>query len=230
MTAGQTSKGHNVKSPDSDAFQDRGARIEERGTRHSSLSPQHSKTFVLSLEPMLDALEALLRGQLQCQQRLLDCVDRKRQAIRTAAIDSVAGICAQEQAILAKIVDLERHRAEHVLRITQLMNDQKFQVEIETQKSELQTLTIGEIASLVPEPRQSRLITLAAQLREALANVKRESSIVRAAADALSRHMAGVVQQVHAALSGTRVYGERGKIVISGAAGSQVSSIVDVKS
>jgi hypothetical protein len=70
------------------------------------------------------------------------------------------------------------------------------------------------------------LAAYADQLRSLIAEVKRQSSIVRNAAEALSRHMSGIVQTVHSALSRARVYSHRGQINL----GVQLESSLDLKS
>jgi len=70
------------------------------------------------------------------------------------------------------------------------------------------------------------MTTLAGALREATAKVRRESSIVTAAAEALSRHMTGIMQTVNSALSRVGVYERRGRIAV----GAQMDFCVDLKS
>lgn len=164
---------------------------------------------------LFDGLEHILRSQLDGHQRLLKCIERKRQAIRTADITSVTSICSDENAVLLRLTELEKHRLELLGHLTQMTNP----------KASV-PLTLNEIAQTADEPQQSRMLALAAQLREALEQVKRQSSIVRAAADALARHMSGIVQTVHSALSRARIYGHRGNIAL----GAQLQSIVDLKS
>lgn len=163
----------------------------------------------------LDKLERILRAQLEGHQRLLKCMDRKRQAIRTADIGSVADICAEENIIIQRLAEVEKHRLELLGRFTEALRPKA-----------AKPLTMAEIAQSAAEPQQTRLITLAAQLRETLGELKAASSIIRAAAETLSRHMTGIVQTVQSALSRACVYGSRGKITT----GAQLQSLVDVKS
>ena len=68
------------------------------------------------------------------------------------------------------------------------------------------------IVERLPEAEGTRLAARAAELRELVHRSRREQSVVKAAGDALSRHMAGIVQSVSGALSGTGVYGRRGRL------------------
>ena len=56
--------------------------------------------------------------------------------------------------------------------------------------------------------------------------VRTVSGMVRGAADALSRHMTGLMQSVQSVLASAKVYGRRGRLVSSG----QNQYCVDVKS
>jgi hypothetical protein len=164
---------------------------------------------------MFVALEHVLRAQLDGHQRILTCIKRKREAIRQADIAEVDRICADENTILKRVSEFEKHRLELVGRSTLAISPRASV-----------PLTISEISSAAPEPLRTTLAVLGAQLREALMDVKRESSIVRAAAEALSRHMSGIVQTVHSALSRAGVYGARGSMSL----GVQLHSAVDLKS
>jgi len=162
-----------------------------------------------------EGLERLLRGQLEANQQLLACVQRKRQAIRTADIAAISAICADEHTIVQRLTEIEKHRLELVGRITAALQP----------KSD-KPLTISQIAHNLAEPNQTRVVALAAQLRDAMIDLKKQSSIVRSAAEALGRHMSGIVQTVHSALSRARVYGRRGRIDM----GAQLQSVLDIKS
>jgi hypothetical protein len=162
-----------------------------------------------------DAMERILRDQLELHRNLLQCIARKKHAIRTADIASVTKICGEENGIVQRLAESEKQRLALVGKLTQFINPKA------------QTpLTIVDIASLSPEPQRSRTVVLAAQLREILQQVQRESSIVKNAAETLSRHMSGIMQTVHAALSRARVYGHRGRIAV----GAQMPSVLDIKS
>ena len=162
-----------------------------------------------------DAFERLLRGQLEANQQLLACVQRKRQAIRVADIAAISAVCADEHAIIQRLTETEKHRLELVGRVTAALKP----------KSD-KPLTISQIAGELAEPHQTRVVALAAQLRDAMVELKHQSSVVRSAAETLGRHMSGIVQTVHSALSRARVYGRRGRID----AGAQLQSVFDIKS
>ena len=183
-------------------------------TRERALHPQAHPNPAQAAS-LLDSLESALRAQLDGQQLLLKCLERKRQAIRSADIAEITAICGGENAIIQRMAELEKKRLEIVGALTEAFAGRA-----------QQPLTLNEIAQRAAEPQQTRLSALAAQLRDAVAQLRRESSIVRTAAETHSRHLSGIVQTVHSALSRARVYGNRGTISL----GSQVQSVVDIKS
>jgi hypothetical protein len=164
---------------------------------------------------MIEALERILRAQLADHRRLLDCLDRKREAIRTAQIGRVSDIVEEERRVAVRIAEADRHRGELVRRIAQAL-----------MPAAQQPPALAELAHLVEEPIRTRLLASAAELRDAAEEVRSRSSIIRAAAEALSRHMSGVMQSVQSALSRAGVYGRRGEMAL----GAQLEFSVDVKS
>jgi len=177
--------------------------------------PIKSPLAAADVPTKLDLLEKILRAQIEIHHRLLDFIERKREAIRTADLSQIESLCQQENVVAQKLAALEKHRLDLVGQLTMV-----FQPKAE------RPLTMTDIAMRLAEPQQSRLTALAAQLREDLTKVKQQSSIVRAAAETLARHMSGIMQSVNSALSKARVYGQRGRLVV----GAQVQSIVDFKS
>jgi len=160
-------------------------------------------------------LEQILRAQLEGHKRMLTCIERKRDAIRTADIELVTTICGEENTLIQKMGELEKRRIELIGRLTSHFMPRASA-----------PMTVTQVAEAVGEPFAARLQAHAAQLKEMIGRVRRESSIVRQAADALNRHLGGIVQTVHSALSRARVYGQRGRIVL----GAQLESSVDLQS
>ena len=157
----------------------------------------------------------MLRAQLAVHEQLLQCVADKREAIRSADIAKVSDICGRENTLIQGLAEIEKQRLRLVGELTQSIHSK-------SQKP----LTMNEISQSAAEPQRTRLLALTAQLREIVTELRAQSSIVRVAAETLSRHMSGIVQTVHSALSRARVYGERGRIAM----GSQVQSMLDIKS
>ena len=163
------------------------------------------------LQAALCALEQLLRAQLESHQTLLKCIERKREAISVADVDSINAMCQKENAIAQRLAQQENKR-------------QWITRELSTAPAE-DPLTVTQVAEQADEPQRTRLLALAGQLREAVTAVKRESSIVRAAADALSRHLGGLMESMRAAIGKAGTYGRRGRLALD----AQPYSSVDMK-
>jgi len=164
---------------------------------------------------LADELERILRSQLEGEQLLLKCVENKRQAIRTANIQEITAISAGENTIVQRLAELEKRRLEIIGALTAAANP-----------NASQPLTITQIAEGIDDPQRTRLLAIAAQLRDAITQLRRESSILRVAAETLNRHMTGIVQSVQSTLCRARIYGQRGSLAV----GSPLQSIVDLKS
>jgi len=164
----------------------------------------------------VQAMEKLLTALFEDHQLLLKCIERKRQAIATAQINLVADLVHEEQTIIKRVAEVERHRIALVRRMSRIIKP-------DTQ-DELSMREITE--AIVDQPQRTRIEALAAQLRDAVTQVRKESSVVRAAAEALARHMNGVMQSVQSALSRAGIYSHNGHI----ATGAQLEFNIDIKS
>ena len=163
----------------------------------------------------VELLMRMLAHQFEAYKKLLSCIEQKRQAIRSADIDGIMSLCKVENTIVRRIGDIEKKRLALVGRITgQLAPDAD------------KPLSPSEIGDLIDEPQRTELTTLAAQLRETVLTVRKESSIVKSAADALSLHMSGIMQTINSALSRVGVYERRGRISVC----AQMEFCVDLKS
>ncbi|MAD19783.1 MAG: hypothetical protein CMJ52_06120 [Planctomycetaceae bacterium] len=156
--------------------------------------------------PRIDAVPSLVRGleatlatQAEGYRRFLDAIGRKRDAIRNADLDRVPEIARIEEQIVDRLERLDRRRDEESRRLAEtlgLASDS----------------TVSDVVAALGAADGSKLAVLATQLRELIERSKQEHSVVRAAADSLARHMAGIVQSVTGALSGTGVYGRQGRL------------------
>jgi hypothetical protein len=178
-------------------------------------APDVKRRSAVDLKTAALMLERLLAAQLEEHQRLRACIDRKREAIRTADIDAVTAICGEENAIIQRVAEVEKRRLELVGRMTQAI-----------QPKAPSPMSMSQLSAALGEAQGVRLQAYADQLKTLISDVKRQSSIVRAAAETLSKHMSGIVQTVHSALSRARVYSRRGQINL----GVQLESALDVKS
>jgi hypothetical protein len=163
----------------------------------------------------LDELEKLLAAQHEVYRALLHAVERKREAIRTAAVETVIEISGKEEVIVGRLEAMDGQRRQLLARVSAEMGERTGE-----------SLTVRQIAERLDEPTRTRLLALAAQLRETILALRRESSVVRTGAEALGRHMGGIIQSMQTAISKAAVYGRRGRI----AAATQIPCSVDVRS
>jgi hypothetical protein len=171
----------------------------------------------LHVPALIEGLERLLRAQLDGYKQLLRCMEAKRAAIRNADLNAITEACRNENATVQRVAEIEKHRLNVIGRLTELLRP--------TAQTPLCVTEIVECSNL-GEVQSKTIMALAAQLRDIVDETKRQSSILRNAAEALSRHMSGIVQSVHSALSRAHVYGQRGRI----APAAHFHSVVDLKS
>ena len=151
--------------------------------------------------PVLVMLEGVLAVQLERHQRLREGLEQKRQAIRTADLTRLQQACRREQQMVEGLEDIDQKRRQIVERLS-----------AEIDPGAETPLTIQQLAAHAVEPTRTRLLDTADALRSVAAEVRRESSVMRSAAEALSRHLGGLMQSMRAALSTAGVYGQRGQI------------------
>ena len=153
------------------------------------------------MEDEVQGLEENLRAQLEGHRRLLKCIESCREALRSADLERIASACEQEHAIAHEMGELEKTRLALVGTLTGRLHPLA-----------PRPLALAQIAAGVGGAAGTRLAAIAADLRGVIEDVSRRSAVVRGAAEALSRHMAGIMQVVHGALGRARVYGRRGRI------------------
>jgi hypothetical protein len=164
--------------------------------------------------PSIAQLEHILRTQVEGYGRLCSALDRKRAAIALAQLDRVPEIAQVEHQIIDRLSDLDARREAEITNVCVALN-------LEREGVLMSTI----IAALTKEDGE-RLETLVATLREVIEKARTESSVIRTAGEALSRHMAGVVQSVRGVLAGAHIYGSRGQITtgVATAGGLDMSS------
>lgn len=144
-------------------------------------------------------LQEILDTQAEGYRRLLQSIERQRDAIRAADLASVPAIAGVQEKIVERLRLLDDRRETAGRALAQAIG-----IDVES--------TITDIVDRLPEAEGAMLAARAAELRELVLRSRREQTVVKAAGDALARHMAGIVQSVTGALSGTGVYGRRGRL------------------
>ena len=148
---------------------------------------------------LLKALQEVLDTQAEGYRRLLVSIERQREAIRVADLEAIPGISEVQGKIVERLGTLDQRREEAGRALAESMG-------IDPESS------VSALAAVLPIAAADRLEARAAELRELLDRSRSEQSLLKSAGDALARHMAGIVQSVTGALSGTGVYGRRGRL------------------
>jgi hypothetical protein len=89
-----------------------------------------------------------------------------------------------------------------------------------------EAIRLADLLPRIPEPARARIDLLATELRRQIKETQADSSVVKKAADHLARHIAGIQQLVHRAVSSCGTYERRGRIAV----GAPLESHIDVKS
>ena len=162
----------------------------------------------------LKELENVLRMQIDGYARLLVALDRKREVIKLAQLDRVGGIAEMELKILERLHELDQRREAVIVDVIRALG-------IEGQEASVST-----ICGSLSEEAAARLLALASELRQNIEQARKESSVVRSAGEALSKHMAGVMQSVRGVLASAGIYGNQGQLTggVARASGLDVSS------
>lgn len=164
----------------------------------------------------VDSLVGLLSAERDDYRAMLALIERKSTAIRHAHLDRMEELFEEECRIINRLSEMEARRGELLQQIGEhLTSDGKSK------------LTVKEIADFLDdETRRTRLLAVAEELREVATETRTRNSKVRAAAEALARHMSGVMQTVRSALSRAGVYEQKGRLAV----GAQLDFSIDVRS
>ncbi|QOJ17800.1 MAG: flagellar protein FlgN [Phycisphaeraceae bacterium] len=208
---------------------------------------QHASEWSMTL----DRLERLLVEQVATQRRLLEALDRKREAIARADAAALERLSREEQQLLARHGALDQEREALVATLGGAYGNEPsagggahnrgspvvLRSIHPTQHSALSTgnfnpLSLTDIAHREGGARGERLIALRDQARANVAELKRRSGILAQAAAALSAHLTGIMQAVGAAAMGginAGTYGRQGRLAGIGSGAGVVSlSAVDL--
>jgi ABC-type sugar transport system ATPase subunit len=159
------------------------------------------------------ALLAALHDARALYVELLALVRTRREAVRVADLARFTKLADSESRILARLSELDRVRVAEARALA-------------TRMALPPDATLADIAARLPEPTRAQIDLARSELKDALETVRRESSVLRQAAERLSAHMAGILQSVHSALTHANVYSRGGRIAV----GANVMSSLDIRS
>jgi hypothetical protein len=162
----------------------------------------------------LEQLEETLRQLLVGHRVLLTCAKDKREAVRLADLAGLETAGQRELVVTQRLAELEQQRGPLAAKIAESVGVPEA------------AGSITALAEHLDEPHQGRLLVLAAELRDVVTESRRETSIVRAAVEALSQHVNGIMETVRSTFGGAVVYGREGRL----AGGAQLDGCVDLRS
>jgi len=180
----------------------------ERSTATATRT-QLAPAAIGAVDQALAMLERVLQSELADHHVLLGDLDRKREAIRLADLRQINDITRREETILARMRDREKARQQLGQRVAAAAGLGA-------------PAKLSTFITLAHDEQAARLHALRSELEAAAREIRSRSTIVRMAAEALSTHMAGVLQTVTGALSRAGVYGRRGTLQLGQAGASNV--------
>lgn len=181
------------------------------------MSATHSATSPPTAAQQAEMLERILRAQLEGWRRMHGVIERQRDALRTADGPALEKSTLEQHQLAKSLVMLDQQRE----RLAAIMQKA---ILPECKQPAPVTQLIRRAA--IDDEVRARLLVLADELRTTIETTRRRNAIVRDAADALTRHIAGIQQVVYSALSRARVYGRRGQLAL----GAATPAAVDMKS
>ncbi|MCA9296685.1 MAG: flagellar export chaperone FlgN [Phycisphaerales bacterium] len=179
--------------------------------KDSAMTPETTGTRT-TLESLGQRLLVILREQDALHDLMLDLLRRKRETIRIANFNALAGLSAEERRTATAITEREE------IRLTLLEKAQPW-FDPDT------VPTVTAIADRLDGELAEHLRVYAGILRHKLETLRTESAILRDAATSLSDHLAGLVQTVQSAISRAKVYGRTGQLAMN----ASIDASLDLK-
>lgn len=181
------------------------------------MSAARALSMPQTIDGQLEVMERILRGQLELWRRVVSAIDVQREALRSADGPTLERAAIEQQQLTKPLATLDQQRE----RLAAMLQKQAV-------PGVRDILPLMQLLSVVTVDLQQRdrMMALARDLRETIETAKRRGGVVRDAAETLARHVMGIQQIVHSALSRAGVYGRRGRLAL----GSATPAAVDMKS
>lgn len=144
----------------------------------------------------------MLRELIAHHEAMLETVRDHRRALATANREAIGQAVRRQGDLIEKIRAIDELRRGHFG----------------------QTMTVHEVAALLPEAGRRRVLDLGARLRALIEMVREEQAVVACASRALLTHMEGLLRQVAAKLNHSGTYGRLGRVE----AGAQIVTGIDL--
>jgi FlgN protein len=166
-------------------------------------------------DPVADGfsvLSSVLSEQEAGYRALRSLVSARRDAIRVADLEALKHTLDRERTLVSKLASLDGKRTELASALAKRLGLMERQG---GRPASVPTLT--ELLAKAPRDQRERLSEIAERLRDEINAARRESGIVRDAAERLAQHVAGVLQSVSAAFASSKTYGRAGRFATAGA-------------
>ena len=151
--------------------------------------------------PGPEALDALLRQLETSYARLETLLQAKRDAIRTAQLDGIPDLCDQERDVIRHIGALDRRRLAWLTASG-----------FADAGTDDPPATLNAICDRLDARHAATLRARADALQERILEVRRQSAILREAANSLADRMHALMQNLHASHGNGGVYGRHGDV------------------
>jgi len=168
-------------------------------------------------QPLASALISSLAQLLSLHEELLALAQRREEALRSFDMQALAETIEGESALLGRVVEQDRRRAEAV---EQLARAHGIAPPAGGQ------LRVCDVADVVAPPAREQLLAVAAQLRERIEQLHLRNEALAQAAGRLEKHMQGLLREAAARLNHSGAYSDRGVVD----AGPPVVSALDLTS
>jgi hypothetical protein len=137
----------------------------------------------MCMDKLVTELLTLLRELLAGQERLLGLALARREAMRTLDISRLETVAGQERVETGRLAELDKRRAALTSQMRAAMGGQA-------------AVTVTEVARRVEEPAKSQLLALAAQLKETVEKVERNTRINATISETVVKGLAKVLKIV----------------------------------
>jgi hypothetical protein len=135
------------------------------------------------MDKLVAELLTLLRELLAGQERLLGLALARREAMRTYDISRLETVAGQERVETVRQVELDKRRMALTSQMRAVMGSNT-------------AVTVTEVARRVEEPAKSQLLALAAQLKETVEQVERNTRINATISETVVKGLAKVLKIV----------------------------------
>jgi FlgN protein len=164
----------------------------------------------------LTPLKAQVQRMLAVQERILQALAHKREAIRTANSEALLAATESEGALVSEMVNLEQQRRH----LVQEMTKRRGLAQLHP------GATLAEIAALAKSGEAKELLDVGAELRRLVEQAAQENNVLREAGGRLLGHLQHLSSLMHGALDRAKTYSRAGRMQVT----PQLSSTVDLRS